>query len=287
MHHSPARYPSLDEQIYYSTPLAPKIKINMKKFNRKYYADYLDDYEKLSNGGKPFTDLDAIISKHKKTPNLSSEDIEEINETTLWLHRWIRSRSIEYENHLAWEKFVFDDVYNEMPFPEDKKSLEQSVKNIAASTNLLRRHIDFLSDFTLLGVAMEKAYEPVKEKIIESEDRADEPLKDLLKRRSKNEWVHYKNEVAVILPLIEAVAREAILQITKEVRRNGRPPKVFRDTTFTAWHRKIERELHVSGKEAREISISSWNIYFPSIPIIDQDTARKIIKKHDANKKSI
>lgn len=259
----------------------------MKKFNRKYYADYLDDYEKLANGGKPFTDLDAIISKHKKTPNLSSEDIEEINETTLWLHRWIRSRSIEYENHLAWENFVFSDVYDEKPFHEGKQSLQQSVKNIATSANLLRRHIDFLSDFTLLGVAMEKAYKPVREKIIESKDRADKPLKNLLKRRSKNEWVNYKNEVAVILPLIDAVAEEAMLQITKEVRRNGRPPKGFRDTTFTAWHRKIERELHVSGKEAREISISSWNVYFPSIKVIDQDAARKIIEKHDTDKKAV
>lgn len=259
----------------------------MKKLNRKYYENYLDDYDQLASTDKLFQKLNAIISTHKKTPNSSITEIKEIDESTIWLHRWIKSRSIENENHLAWESLVFGDVYGEKPFPEDKKSLEQSVKNIAASANLLRRHIDFLSDFTLLGVAMEKAYEPVKEKIIESEDRADEPLKDLLKRRSKNEWIHYKNEVAVILPLIEAVAKEAILQITKEVRRNGRPPKVFRDTTFTAWHRKIERELHVSGKEAREISISSWNVYFPSIPVMDQDTARKIIKKQGTDKKAV
>lgn len=257
----------------------------MKKFDRKYYENYLDDYDQLASTDKLFQRLNAIISKHKKSPNSSSEDIKEINETILWLHRWIRSRSIEYENHLAWENFVFDDVYGEKPFPEDKQSLEQSARNIATGANLLRRHVDFLSDFTLLGVAMEKAYESVKEKIIQSEDRADEPLKDLLKRRSKNEWIHYKNEVAIILPLIEAVAKEAIFQITKEVRRNGRPPKVFRDITFTAWHKKIERELHVSGKEAREISISSWNVYFPSIRIIDQDAARKIIKKQGAEKK--
>jgi hypothetical protein len=259
----------------------------MKKINRKYYENYLDDYDQLASTDKLFQKLNAIISKHKKTPNSSIAEIEEIDESTIWLHRWIKSRSIEYENHLAWENIVFNDVYNETPFHEGKQPLQQSLKNIAASAKLLRRHIDFLSDFTLLGVAMEKAYEPVKEKIIESEDRADEPLKDLLKRRSKNEWVHYKNEVATILPLIEAVAEEAILQITKEVRRNGRPPKGFRDTAFTAWHRKIERELHVSGKEAREISISSWNVYFPSIPVMGQDAARKIIKKHDADKKSV
>lgn len=229
----------------------------------------------------PLGDFKKIIYEYKDEIISSGCDIEKINESILWLHRWIISISTKHEGASEWQNLAFNQVYNENLFHENKQALRQSAKDISTSANLLKRQIGFFSEFTMLGIAMENAYKTVEEKLKNSTDPAEKPLKDLVTRPNNVGWGYFRNEASAILPLIEVIANEAMSQIKAETRTNGQPPKNFRNTVFTAWHKKIEREFLFTGKKSREISISSWNIYFPKIKIINQEAARKILEKEN------
>lgn len=248
----------------------------------EHYDDDLEDYDKRTSKEPLFNEFKIIIYKYKDELVSSGFEIEKINESILWLHRWIMSISKKYEDASEWKNLAFNQVYNENLFHEKKQALRQSAKDISASANLLNRQIGFFSEFTMLGIAMEDAYKTVEEKLKNSTNPAEKPLKALVTRPNNVGWGYFRNEASAILPLIEVVANEAMSQIKAATRTNGQPPKNFRNTVFTAWHKKIEREFLVTGKKSREISISSWNIYFPETKIINQEIARKILEKENS-----
>lgn len=222
-----------------------------------------------------FRELIKLIKKYDKNKEESNRSQIKLANV---LHEWITPKGNDHSVKILMKQLLEVQII-ESPTRKQKYLIDQSIKNITKSSELLLKGITPNIEKRELKILLEESFNELMntqkgtDNINESKNKSEKEI-----THNIQSWHSLQKQLTDLLVIAKEVSIKSHGIINNDRPRIGRPSKNDRDSQFYEWNKLIKENPYISFKSPLKFTAESWNIYFMK-QHITEDSAKKILKK--------